>query len=101
MLISLISAFAKSIKEASGLATPLMIVIMAIGVTTMFAKATHNHLLYLIPVFNSVNTMLTLFSGGFALLAFLLTLISNLALTGGGVYLLTRMFNSEKMMFRK
>lgn len=101
VLISLISAFAKSVKEATGLATPLMIVIMAVGVTTMFGKAAANPVLYLIPVFNSVNTLLTLFSGEFIFLPFLLTLVSNFAVTGLGVLLLTRMFNSEKVMFRK
>lgn len=101
VLISLISAFAKSIKEASGLATPLIIVIMAVGVTTMFGKAATNPALYLIPVYNSVNMLLTLFSGDFAFIPFILTITSNVLITAGGAYLLTKMFNSEKIMFRK
>lgn len=101
MLISLISAFSKSIKEASGLATPLMILIMVAGITTLFGRAVTNVWLYFIPIFNSVNMLLMLFSGEFALLPFLFTIISNIAVTGLGVYLLTAMFSSEKVMFRK
>lgn len=101
MLISLISAFSKSIKEASGLATPLMILIMVAGITSMFGSAATNVWLYLIPVFNSVNILLLLFSGEFLLVPFILTIITNVAFTGLGVYLLTLMFSSEKVMFRK
>lgn len=101
MLISLISAFSKSIKEASGLSTPLMILIMVAGITSMFGSAVTNPLLYLIPVFNSVNILLLLFSGEFLLLPFTLTIVSNLAVTALGIYFLTLMFSSEKVMFRK
>ncbi len=101
VLISLISAYAKSIKEASSLATPLMIVIMAVGMSTMFGTAATSPWLYLIPVFNSVNVLLTLFSGKFVALPFILTLVSNVLISGLGVFLLTKMFNSERIMFRK
>ncbi len=101
VLISLISAFSKSIKEASSLSTPLVILIMALGISMMFGAAATNPWLYLIPVFNSLNVLLTLFSGKFAALPFILTLVSNLMVTILGVFLLTRMFNSERIMFRK
>ncbi|OQC10641.1 MAG: ABC-2 family transporter protein [Tenericutes bacterium ADurb.Bin087] len=98
---SLISAYAKSIKEANGLSAPLMMMIMATGVTTMFGSATTNAALYLIPIYNSVNILLSLFSGDFLIVPFILTLITNLLVAVGGIYLLTVMFGSEKIMFRK
>jgi sodium transport system permease protein len=101
VLNSIISAYAKSIKEASGLAAPLMMVIMAVGVTTMFGSAATNNALYLIPIYNSVNILLSLFGGEFLVVPFILTMLSNLLLTAGGVYLLTVMFSNEKIMFRK
>ncbi len=101
VLISLISAYAKSIKEASSLSTPLMIVIMAVGMSTMFGTAAANPWLYLIPVYNSVNVLLTLFSGNFIALPFILTLVANITFAGIGVFALTKMFNSERIMFRK
>jgi len=100
VLNSIISAYAKSIKEASGLAAPLMMVIMAVGVTTMFGSAATNNALYLIPIYNSVNILLSLFGGEFLVVPFILTMLSNLLLTAGGVYLLTVMFSNEKIMFR-
>jgi len=96
VLNSIISAYAKSIKEASGLAAPLMMVIMAVGVTTMFGSAATNNALYLIPIYNSVNILLSLFGGEFLVVPFILTMLSNLLLTAGGVYLLTVMFSNEK-----
>jgi len=101
MLISLISAYAKSLKEAGGLAAPLMILIMVAGVTTMFGSAVTNPFLYFIPVFNSVNLLMLLFSGKFLLVPFLITIFTNLAVTALGIYVLTLMFSSEKVMFRK
>lgn len=101
VLISLISTYAKSIKEANGLATPMMILIMLVGVTTLMGTAVSNHFLYLIPVYNSVNALLSIFSLKVDMLNLVLTIVSNIAVTGLGVFILTRMFNSEKVMFRK
>ncbi|OQA78815.1 MAG: ABC-2 family transporter protein [Tenericutes bacterium ADurb.Bin239] len=101
VLISLLSAFAKSIKEANSLSAPLMMVIMASSIGTMFGSAAKNNALYLIPVFNSVNTLLSIFGGEFMAIPFVLTVVSNIIFGAAGVYLLTLMFNSEKVMFRK
>lgn len=101
VLISLISTYSKSIKEAAGLSMPLMIIVMLVGVSTLMGSASSNPLLYLIPVYNSVNSLLSIFSLQVNMLNFALTIISNLAVTAIGVFVLTKMFNSEKVMFRK
>lgn len=98
---SIISAYAKSIKEANSLAAPLMMIIMAVGITSMFGTAATSNALYLIPVYNSANILLLLFRGEFLVVPFILTLVMNIAVTALGVYLLTLMFNNEKVMFRK
>jgi sodium transport system permease protein len=67
----------------------------------MFGSAATNNALYLIPIYNSVNILLSLFGGEFLVVPFILTMLSNLLLTAGGVYLLTVMFSNEKIMFRK
>lgn len=100
-IISLVSTYAKSIKEASALSVPLMVVIMLVGVSSLMGSAQTNSWLYLIPVYNSVNSLLSLFSLEFNSLNFGLTIISNLVVTAVGVFVLTRMFESEKIMFRK
>ena len=42
-----------------------------------------------------------LFGGSFSLLNFILTISANLVVTALGVYILAKMFDSEKMMFDK
>lgn len=100
-LISIISAYAKTVKEASTYVTPLMIISMLIGLGGMFGSAATNSLLYLIPVYNSVQCMIGIFSFNASVANMTLTVISNVAVTGIGVFLLTRMFNNEKIMFNK
>ena len=57
-VISIISAFAKTVKEASTAVVPLMIVVMLVGVTAMFGGgAQTGQLYYLIPIYNSVQSM--------------------------------------------
>ena len=100
-VISIISAYAKTIKEASTYVTPLMIASMLIGLTGMMGSATTNPLLYLIPIFNSVQSMIGIFSFEGDLVNVLITVAANIAVTAVGVFALTRMFNSEKIMFNK
>lgn len=100
-VISIISAYAKTIKEASTYVTPLMIASMLIGLTGMMGSAATNPLLYLIPIFNSVQSMIGIFSFEGDLVNVLITVGANIAVTAVGVFALTRMFNSEKIMFNK
>ena len=100
-LISIISAYAKTIKEASTYVTPLMILSMLIGLSGMMGGAVTNPLLYLIPIFNSVQSMIGIFSFEGDLVNVLITVGANIAVTVVGVFVLTRMFNSEKIMFNK
>ncbi|MBE6647648.1 MAG: ABC transporter permease [Ruminococcaceae bacterium] len=100
-VISIISAYAKTIKEAGTYVTPLMIASMLIGLSGMMGGAAQNPLLYLIPLFNSVQSMIGIFSFEGNLLHVLITVGANIAVTAVGVFVLTRMFNSEKIMFNK
>jgi sodium transport system permease protein len=101
VLLSLISAYAKSIKEAATLAAPLMIVIYLVGVTSLFGTSQTNLWFYLIPIYNSVQSLTAVFDLSISIPQLTLTILSNLALLGIGVYLLTLAFDSEKMMFNK
>ena len=99
--ISIISAYAKTVKEAGSYVTPLMIVSMLIGLTGMMGSAATNFVLYLIPIFNSVHSMIAIFSFEANILNVIITVASNIAITGVGVFILTRMFGSERIMFNK
>lgn len=101
-MLSIISAFAKSVKEATTLIMPLMIVVMLIGVSSMFGNgATSNFVFYMIPLYNSVQSMNSIFSFEANPINILITIISNLIYSGLLAFLLTRMFMSEKVMFSK
>ena len=100
-LISIISAFAKTVKEAQTYVTPLMIVVMAVGITAMFGGAAKETAYYLIPVYNSVQCMSGIFSFDINPAHIALTVGMNVIYTGVGVFALAKMFGSERVMFSK
>lgn len=101
-VISIISAFAKSVKEASTTIAPLMVVVMLIGVTSMLGSGVPQQpLLYLIPLYNSVQAMTGILAFSASGLHIELTVVSNVIYACIGAFVLTRMFNSEKIMFTR
>lgn len=99
--ISIISAFAKTIKEAQTYVTPLMMVVMLVAVSSMFGETVQNPAFYFIPVFNSVQCMSAIFSFETVPLHVAITVISNFVYCGFLAFGLTKMFNSEKIMFAR
>lgn len=97
-LLSIVSCFSKSIKEANQYATPLMFLIMAVSGATYFIS-NNNWYLYLIPIFNSINCLSEILSLNFNLVNFLITIISNIVYISLGVFVVTKMFDNEKVMF--
>ena len=100
-LISIISAYAKSVKEASTYLSPLMIISMLVGLSGMAGGATTMRVLYAIPIYNSVQNMVAIFSFSGDVINVIITVCSNIVVTALGVFVLTRMFNNEKIMFNK
>ncbi len=103
MIMSILSTFAKSVKEASQLVMPAMIIVMLAGVTSMIGggKVSTNPALYLIPVYNCAQSLAMIFSGEFYGLCYLLTVLSDVAVVVVGVIILAKMFNNEKIMLNK
>lgn len=101
-LVALLSAFAKTVKEAQTYAVPLMILVMVLGITGMFGGgASQNLAVYAIPLYNSVQCIVGVFSFSLLGQAVALTAAVNGAATLLGVFVLTRMFNSEGIIFGK
>ncbi|MGL4949187.1 MAG: ABC transporter permease [Anaeroplasmataceae bacterium] len=101
VILSIVSTFAKSIKEASQFAIPVMLIVVLIGMLSMFFNLSGNSFTYLIPVYNSVSCLSSLFSLSFDLSNFIITIIANFVYVVIGVYILTKMFNNEKFIFNK
>lgn len=100
--ISVLSAFAKTIKEAQTYAMPVMLLVMGLGITAMFGGgAAQDALSYCIPLYNSVQCMTGVFSFSVLPVGVGITVAVNGAVTLLGVFALARMFNSEKIIFAK
>ena len=100
-IISIISAYAKTVKEATTYVTPIMILSMLVSLSGMMGLSATNPALYAIPIFNSVQCMIGIFSFEANMINILITIVANLAITALGIFALAKMFNSEKIMFNK
>ena len=100
--VSLLSALAKDVKNAGTMITPFMLVIMLCGLMPMFQSGASQSLMaYLIPFYNSIQVMTAVFAHEMRWMPVIVTLAANVVYTGIAVWGLTRMFNSEKVMFSK
>lgn len=100
--VSLLSALAKDVKNAGTLITPFMLVIMMCGLLPMLQSGVSENLaVYCIPFYNSIEVMAGVLSHELNWNAVIITLGANICYTGIAVWGLTRMFNSEKIMFGK
>ena len=101
-IIGIISAYAKSVKEATSLMTPILICVTLLGMTSMFTQSGQaNSLFYLIPAYNCIQAMTGIFSFKISLINIVVTVVSNIVYTVLMLFLLSKMFNSEKVMFSK
>lgn len=99
-VLSVVSSFAKSVKEASLYATPLMIVASLLGLSSMFVEFEEVTLVqYAIPVFNSVMCMTGIFNCKLPIVCVVITVCSNIAVTAVLVAVLSKMFKSEKIVY--
>ena len=99
---SIISAKAKSVKAASAVMAPLMLVVMLVGMIPMMSGTKVDSIAYyLIPIYNSVLAMSQVFAHETHMMPIIITIAANALYTGLGIWVLTKMFNSEKVMFSK
>ena len=99
-MISVVSAYAKSVKEASSLASPLMILVSLVGVTNMMSNGMPTELYwYLVPIYNTVQCISGVFSMDYQMLPVIITCLANMVYSGVLVVVLTKMFGSERIMY--
>jgi len=99
--VSLISAFAKTTKEAMSLVLPLYILVIFVSMASMQSGVSSNRFMYLIPFYSSMESMAGVFSYSYSAANILMSVVSNLVYSAILVYATTRMFNSERAMFSK
>lgn len=100
-LVSVFSTLAKSVKEATTMVTPLMIVVMLISFLPMMLQIDAKTAFYFIPLFNSVTCFAGIFSFEVSPVGILITVLSNLVYAGILVFVVAKLFDNEKVMFAK
>lgn len=101
-LISCVSAFAKSIKEAASLCSPLNILTMVVSlVPSMGGDELKQFGMFFIPIYNSVLCITAIFSFEANLAGILVTIGMNIVYACVLTFVLTKIFNNENAMFSK
>lgn len=103
VILSIISTLSKSVKEAAQYSSLVMILVVLMGLTSMTGVEgiASNSLLYLIPIYNSVQMLSGIFALNLSTVNFAITIVANVVYIALGIFLLSRMFQSEKIMFNK
>ena len=102
-LVSLISTFAKTTKEAASMVSPLMVVVMIVGFSTMSGSTLQNvsTALFCVPIYNSVLAMTGIFAYSYSAADIALCAVTNLVYTAVIVLIIVRVFKNERVMFGK
>ena len=99
-VVAFVSVIAKSSKEATSYVSPIYIVVMLCGLMTMYSGGTEKALgTFAVPIYGNALAIQNLMTNELTMEQFLLsvggTLVSGIIFT----VLLTKAFNSEKVMF--
>jgi len=101
-LVSIISTYAKSVKEATTLIMPFYFIAMIIGIMNSFGTDVNQSLLpHLAPIYGPINLLAGILTFEYSLVNFFATVLSTLVYTSLFVVLLNRMFSDERIMFTR
>lgn len=98
-LICVLSAFAKSVKEAQSYMMPLLLLIMLVGVSGMLQNKNVISIKYaFVPLYNSVQSMVGIFTFHTSLTFCLVSIIVNIIATAICSLVLARLYCSEQVI---
>jgi len=99
-VLSVLSAYAKSVKEATAYSTPLMLVVTLTGLaSTILGGVPSEPFFYLIPVFNSSLSLSAIVSFEASAINMAITAGTNIIFTLICTVILAHIFSSEKIVF--
>lgn len=99
-IVSLVSVIAKNAKEASTYVSPLYMLVLILGMITMFQGGQEKaDIMFALPVYGSALAIQSLMTNELTFVQFGLTAAGNLLLAVLVTYAITKAFNSEKIMF--
>ena len=100
-LTAVVSAYAKSVKEATSAVTMLTLLSTLAGLVPMFASTFSGIGWSCVPILGGILNLNDIFRLEHSSVNIAATCITNLVYTAGLVVVLSKMFNSEKIMFKK
>lgn len=98
-IICIISVYANSVKEAGTLVTPAYMVVMLLGLVTVFSTEMPKVWAFAAPVYGTLMGMKYALSAELTWAMFGINLLVSALVVGGIVWVIKQMFNSEKIMF--
>ncbi len=97
-IVILISVFARDLKEASTYITPAYMVVLVIGMMTMFTTSQADMKDYLIPFYNTALALKGILTSEVTMAQYGVTLVMTLVLGGILTAVIAKAFESEKVM---
>ncbi|MDF2699866.1 MAG: family transporter protein [Haloplasmataceae bacterium] len=101
-LIVIISAYSKSVKQAGSLVMPVYLLVVGAAMFNMFNQTVDESFVpYTIPIFNIVLSLKAVFSFDLLITNWLITIVTTVIYTLVLIFIIQKMFRSEKIMFNK
>lgn len=97
-IIVLVSVFAKTVKEASSYVMPIYMLVLVLGITTMFTTKTPQEWLYAVPIYNTSLTLQGILTQEVTMMQYGMTLGVTLILGAVLIGVIAKAFESEKVM---
>ncbi|MCH5273616.1 MAG: ABC transporter permease [Lachnospiraceae bacterium] len=98
-LLCLVSVFAKNAKEANAYVMPLYMIVLVLGMMTMFKSGMEtSQTMYAIPVYGTALSIQGIVTGEITLFQFGSSVLGNLICTVIAVVAVAKVFNNEKIM---
>lgn len=98
-IVALVAVFAKTAKEASTYVTPIYILVIVAGMITMFQNGDAKQIHFAIPIYGSAVSIQALLVGELSTVPFLTTIGSTVGTSLLIAFIITKAFNSERVMF--
>ncbi|MCL2363268.1 MAG: ABC transporter permease [Defluviitaleaceae bacterium] len=98
-LLSVLSTYSKSVKEANAITTPLTLFIMVGAMGGGLVSGFDSAIFHMIPIFNSSLAITALINSEATMINNLITIGSNLLFAGILTAIVAAMFSSEKIVF--
>ena len=97
-IIALLSVFAKSTKEASTYVMPVYMLVLILGLLTMFSTGETNPMFFFIPIYNTALVLQGILSQEVTMMQYGITLIETLVIGMILLGVIVKAFESEKVM---